>query len=153
MLNQLLATTLLTLNTYYPLEVFKSPLKTVKMSNNIVLYNKCLFYNNSCSLPINQIYQDIHKHNNVYCDDFDININTVISKLKNLENTTNYKITEINYNHYKVNLNSDYFKELQVIFTPIKDNVTRIFIFNSAPNYKKTLLYYNLKFMLNRIVY
>ena len=153
MLNQFLATTLLTLHTYYPLEVFKSPLKTVKTSENIVLYNKCLFYNNNCTLPINKIYPDLHTYNNVYCDDFDINIDVITSKLKNLENSTNYKITEINYNYFKVNLNSDYFKEIEVIFTPIKDNITRIFIFNSAPNYKKTLLYYNLKFIINKIVY
>ena len=153
MLNQLLATILLTLNTYYPLEVFKSPLNTVKMSNNIVLYNKCLFYNNSCGLPITKIYPDLHTYNNVYCDDFNCNIDMVISKLKNLENSTNYKVFKINYNHFIVNLNSDYFKEIQVIFTPIKTNITRIFIFNSAPNYKKTLLYYNLKFIINKIVY
>ena len=153
MINQFLATTLLALNTYYPLEVFKSPLATSETSENIVLYNKCLFYNNSCKLPINKIYPDLHTYNNVYCDDFDCNIDTVISKLKNLENSTNYKVIKINYNHFTVNLNSNYFKEIQVIFTPIKPNITRIFIFNSAPNYKKTLLYYNLKFIINKIVY
>lgn len=153
MLNQLLTTALLTLNTYYPLEVFKSPLKTIKTSENIVLYNKCLFYNNSCTLPINTIYPDLNTYNNVYCDDFNISVDIIISKLKNLENTTNYKITKINCNSFKVNLNSDYFKEIQIIFTPIQDNLTRIFIFNSAPNYKKTLLYYNLKFIINKIVY
>jgi hypothetical protein len=151
LIRTLLTATLLTGNTYYPLKKI-THLKP-SFSNNLILYDRCLFYNNSCVHPIEEVYPDLHKYNNIFVDEINIGINDSIKKLLNLNNTTNYKVSLLHSNTVRINLNSDYLKDVKVILTPLKHDLTRVFIFNNLPNYKKTLLYYNIRFIINKIRY
>jgi len=151
LIRTLLTATLLTGNTYYPLKRIND-LKS-SFSSNLVLYDRCLFYNNSCVYPIEEVYPDLKKYNNIFVDEINICINDSIKKLLNLNNTTNYKVSLLHSNTVCINLNSDYLKDIIVILTPLKHDLTRVFIFNNLPNYKKTLLYYNIRFIINKIRY
>lgn len=154
MINSLLLTCSLLSNTYYPIKLFtdKTNLNIFK-NQNLILYNKCIFYNNNCNKPIHKVYPGLTKYKNTFNDDFDNNLNSMFNKLVNLNSTTNYKIDVLNNNTLKVKLNSEIFDDITVIGTPIHENKCRIFLFCNVPNYKKTLLYYNLRFILNKISY
>ena len=52
-----------------------------------------------------------------------------------------------------IDLNSDHLSDIILILTPLHSVLSRVFIFNNLPNYKKTLLYYNIRFIINKIKY
>ena len=62
----LLTASILSVNTFYPLAKIGNPKSNLSFKRNVVLYDRCLFYNNSCVLPINEIYPDLHKYNNLF---------------------------------------------------------------------------------------
>lgn len=151
LIKTLLTASLITFNTYYPITIKKNNLK---LGKNLVLYNKCLFFNNSCSLPIRDIYPTLYKYDKIYTDDINVSVSNGIQKLLKLNNTTNYKVNcGISNNSVNIELYSQHFRDVNVILTPISDNLSRIFIFYNLPYYKKTLAYYNLRFIVNKIRY
>ena len=137
------------LNTYYPLKKFIN----IDIKSNLITYDRCLFFNNSCNYPIKDVYPNLSKFNNLFIDDINVGLDTAMNKLIQLNNTTNYNVSKINTNNVIINLNSDSLKDIQLILTPLNTNLSRVFIFNNLPNYKKTLLYYNLRFIINKIIY
>jgi len=167
LIRSLISASLLYSNTYYPLNKITNidiksnlityhPLKkitNIDIKSNLITYDRCLFFNNSCSYPIKDVYPDLSKFNNLFIDDINIGLDTAMNKLIQLNNTTNYKVSKIHSNTVIINLNSDSLKDIQLILTPLNTNLSRVFIFNNLPNYKKTLLYYNLRFILNKIIY
>jgi|TARA_B100000497_G_scaffold75028_1_gene84003 hypothetical protein len=170
LIRSLISASLLYSNTYYPLKkITNIDIKTnlieydrcyslnkiinIDIKSNLITYDRCLFINNSCSYPIKDIYPDLSKFNNLFIDDINIGLDVAINKLIQLNNTTNYKVSKIHSNTVDINLNSDSLKDIKLILTPLNSNLCRVFIFNNLPNYKKTLLYYNLRFIINKIIY
>ncbi|MDB4346992.1 hypothetical protein OAA30_00415 [bacterium] len=149
LIRSLISASLLYSNTYYPLR----KITNIDIKSNLITYDRCLFFNNSCSYPIKDVYPDLSKFNNLFIDDINIGLDTAMSKLIQLNNTTNYKVSKIHLNTVNINLNSDSLKDIQLILTPLNSSLCRVFIFNNLPNYKKTLLYYNLRFIINKIIY
>jgi hypothetical protein len=150
LLKTLLTASLITFNTYYPITLRKNNLS---LGKNIVSYDKCLFYNNSCSLPIREVYPNLYKYDKVLSDDINVSVAYAIEKLKSLNTTTNYKVKSISNNSVNIELYSQHFNDIQIILTPIQESFSRVFIFYNLPNYKKTLAIYNLRFIVNKIKY
>jgi hypothetical protein len=150
LIKTLLTASLITFNTYYPISIKKNNLRS---SKNIVLYNNCLFYNNSCILPIKEVYPNLYKYDKIHVDDINVSVSYAVEKLKSLNITTNYKVKSVNYNSVNIELYSQYFNDIQIILTPIETSFSRIFIFYNLPNYKKSLAFYNLRFIINKIKY
>tara|TARA_Y100000389_G_scaffold88460_1_gene84893 strand:- start:493 stop:957 length:465 start_codon:yes stop_codon:yes gene_type:complete len=153
LITTLITASILSANTFYPLTRIGNPKSNLSFRKNVVLYDRCLFYNNSCVLPINEIYPDLQRYNNLFIDDINMGLNNAIDKLLHLNNVTNYKVKKIHSNTVTVNLNSDYLSDITIILTPLHCALSRVFIFNNLPNYKKTLLYYNIKFIINKLKY
>jgi hypothetical protein len=157
LLKTLLTASLITFNTYYPITLKKNSPSgysaSLKLNKNIVSYDKCLFYNNSCCLPIKTVYPNLHKYDKVYSDDINVSVAYAIQKLKNLNITTNYKVNNVTENSVNIELYSQHFTDIQIILTPVQESFSRIFIFYTLPNYKKTLAFYNLRFIVNNIRY
>ena len=80
-------------------------------------------------------------------------LDNAMDKLLNLNNSTNYKVIKLHNNTVSVNLNSNSLSDIIIILTPLHTALSRVFIFNNLPNYKKTLLYYNIKFIINKLKY
>ena len=150
LLKTLLTASLITFNTYYPIRKKKNNLG---LSKNIVLYNKCLFFNNSCDIPIKDVYPNLYKYDKIYKNDINVSVSYAIEKLKSLNITTNYKINIVTHNSVNIELYSQHFNDIQIILTPITNSLSRIFIFYNLPNYKKTLAFYHLMFIINKIKY
>ena len=153
LIKTLITASILSANTFYPLARIGSSKSNLSLRKNVVLYDRCLFYNNSCVLPINEIYPDLQKYNNLFIDDVNMGLDNAMNKLMYLNNATNYKVTKLHSNTVSVNLNSDSLSDITIILTPLHTALTRVFIFNNLPNYKKTLLYYNIRFIINKLKY
>lgn len=153
LIKTLITASILSVNTFYPLTKIGNPKSNLSFKRNVVLYDRCLFYNNSCVLPINEIYPDLHKYNNLFIDDINMGLDNAMDKLLNLNNSTNYKVIKLHNNTVSVNLNSNSLSDITIILTPLHTVLSRVFIFNNLPNYKKTLLYYNIKFIINKLKY
>lgn len=153
LIKTLITASILSANTFYPLARIGSSKSNLSLRKNVVLYDRCLFYNNSCVLPINEIYPDLQKYNNLFIDDVNMGLDNAMNKLMYLNNATNYKVTKLHSNTVSVNLNSDSLSDITIILTPLHTALTRVFIFNNLPNYKKTLLYYNIRFIINKLRY
>jgi hypothetical protein len=153
LIKTLITASILSVNTFYPLTRVGNPKSNLSFRRNVVLYDRCLFYNNSCVLPINEIYPDLHTYNNLFIDDINMSVDNAMNKLLYLNNSTNYKVTKIHSNTVSINLNSNYLRDIILILTPLHSALSRVFIFNNLPNYKKTLLYYNIRFIINKIKY
>lgn len=153
LIKTLITASILSVNTFYPLTRIGNPKSNLSFKRNVVLYDRCLFYNNSCVLPINEIYPDLHKYNNLFIDDINMGLDNAMDKLLNLNNSTNYKVIKLHNNTVSVNLNSNSLSDITIILTPLHTVLSRVFIFNNLPNYKKTLLYYNIKFIINKLKY
>ena len=153
LIKTLITASILSVNTFYPLTKIGNPKSNLSFRRNVVLYDRCLFYNNSCVLPINEIYPDLHKYNNLFIDDINMGLDNAMDKLLNLNNSTNYKVIKLHNNTVSVNLNSNSLSDIIIILTPLHTALSRVFIFNNLPNYKKTLLYYNIKFIINKLKY
>ena len=153
LIKTLITASLLSANTFYPLTRIGNPKSNLSFRKNVVLYDRCLFYNNSCILPINEVYPDLQRYNNLFIDDINMGLDNAMNKLLYLNNSTNYKVTKLHSNTVSINLNSDSLSDITVILTPLHSALSRVFIFNNLPNYKKTLLYYNIRFIINKLKY
>ena len=65
LIKTLITASILSANTFYPLTRIGNPKSNLSFRKNVVLYDRCLFYNNSCVLPINEIYPDLQRYNNL----------------------------------------------------------------------------------------
>ena len=153
LIKTLITASLLSANTFYPLTRIGSSKNNLSFRRNVVLYDRCLFYNNSCVLPINEVYPDLQRYNNLFIDYINMSLDNAMDKLLYLNNSTNYKVTKLHSNTVSINLNSDSLSDITVILTPLHCALSRVFIFNNLPNYKKTLLYYNIRFIINKLKY
>ena len=153
LIKTLITASILSANTFYPFSRLGNSKSNLSLRKNVVLYDRCLFYNNSCILPINEVYPDLQRYNNLFIDDVNMGLDNAMNKLMYLNNATNYKVTKLHSNTVSVNLNSDSLSDITIILTPLHTALTRVFIFNNLPNYKKTLLYYNIRFIINKLKY
>ena len=153
LIKTLITASILSANTFYPLARIGSSKSNLSLRKNVVLYDRCLFYNNSCVLPINEVYPDLQRYNNLFIDDINMGLDNAMNKLMYLNNATNYKVTKLHNNTVSVNLNSNSLSDITIILTPLHSALTRVFIYNNLPNYKKTLLYYNIRFIINKLRY
>ena len=131
----LLTASILSVNTFYPLAKIGNPKSNLSFRRNVVLYDRCLFYNNSCPLPISEIYPDLHKYNNLFIDDVNMSVDNAIHKLLYLNNSTNYKVKKIHSNTVSIDLNSDHLSDIILILTPLHSVLSRVFIFNNLPRF------------------
>jgi hypothetical protein len=143
LINSIVYFNLLTLNTYYLLNKVNSNSK-LTLGNKIIQYNNCVFYNNKCAYDINNVFPDLNKYNNIYEDEFNISLSKVIEKIQELKY---YVISTEN----KIMIDMGKLGKVFMIGTPIGENRCRLFIFNNMPEYKKIMLYVNLKLMIYKI--
>ena len=59
LIKTLITASILSANTFYPLSRLGNSKSNLSLRKNVVLYDRCLFYNNSCILQINEVYPDL----------------------------------------------------------------------------------------------